>query len=86
MLTSLHILWIIKLFILIFYLWLADINNTIIKNDKSIDKEENNTNMMSMKNTNEQIEKKIENKSKYPRNERVRVRKYNIMFFNRENI
>lgn len=43
--------------------------------DKSLEKEDKITNNMLVSNTNEQKEKKIVNKSKYPRNERVRVSK-----------
>jgi len=49
--------------------FLAEIKTTII-DDKSTEKEVKNTNMLV---TNEKNEKKIVNKSKYPRNERVRV-------------
>jgi len=41
-----------------------------IANDESVEKEGKNTNMLV---TNEKNEKKVVNKSKYPRNERVRV-------------
>lgn len=49
--------------------FLAGIKTTNI-DDKSTEKEVKNTNMLV---TNEKNEKKIVNKSKYPRNERVRV-------------
>lgn len=40
--------------------------------DKTIKNEDKNQNML-INNTNEQKDKKIDKKSKYPRNERVRV-------------
>lgn len=63
--------------------FLAGIKTTNI-DEKSIEKEVKNTNMLV---TNEKNEKKLVNKSKYPRNERVRVslmdfkpREIHIMF------
>lgn len=55
-------------------MFLAEETNTII-DEKSLEKEEKITNNMLVSNTNEQKEKKVVNKSKYPKNERVRVSK-----------
>ncbi|XP_025418053.1 X-linked retinitis pigmentosa GTPase regulator-like isoform X2 [Sipha flava] len=49
-------------------------DNTPIIGDKSFEKIEKITNNMLVNNSNEQKEKKVVNKSKYPRNERIRSR------------